>query len=80
MWLIADGHEPRAMSKESYECWLEFLRDMVARGMNFPVAVTSDGAPGLIKAIEAVFPKSEKYHLRLIRESFGIAEKEETLV
>jgi len=45
-------------NKESYECWLEFLRDMVARGMNFPVTVTSDGAPGLIKAIEAVFPKS----------------------
>jgi transposase-like protein len=45
-------------NKESYECWLEFLRDMVARGMGPPVAVTSDGAPGLIKAIEAVFPKS----------------------
>ena len=58
MWLIADGREPRAISKEGYECWLEFLRYLVSRGLRPPVAVTSDGAPGLIKAIEAVFPKS----------------------
>jgi len=47
-----------AMSKESYECWLEFLRDLVSRGLRPPVAATSDGAPGSIKAIEAVFPRS----------------------
>jgi transposase-like protein len=45
-------------NKESYEAWLEFLRDMVRRGLKTPLSVTSDGAPGLIKAIEEVFPKS----------------------
>jgi len=45
-------------NKESYQNWLEALRDLIKRGMNVPVSVTSDGAPGLIKAIEAVFPKS----------------------
>jgi len=41
-------------NQESYEDWLEFLRDMVKRGLPVPTFVTSDGAPGLIKAIEAV--------------------------
>ena len=45
-------------NKESYECWLEFLRDMVSRGLRVPLSITSDGAPGLIKAIEAMFPRS----------------------
>ena len=37
---------------------MEALRDLIRRGMNVPLAVTSDGVPGVIKAIEAVFPKS----------------------
>lgn len=45
-------------NKESYADWLEFLRDMVKRGLPIPISVTSNGAPGLIKAIEDVFPKS----------------------
>ena len=45
-------------NKESYENWLDFLRDMVTRGLRIPTAVTTDGAPGLIKAVEAVFPAS----------------------
>jgi putative transposase len=45
-------------NKESEACWTEFLRHMVARGLRSPTAVTSDGAPGLINAIEAVFPCS----------------------
>ena len=62
-WGITQGGKKVLISlglgnKESYESWLEFLRDMVDRGMGIPVAITSDGAPGLIKAIEAVFPKS----------------------
>ena len=31
---------------------------MVKRGLPVPTFITSCGAPGLIKAIEAVFPKS----------------------
>lgn len=45
-------------NKESYVHWLEFLRDMLKRGLRVPLSITSDGAPWCIKAIEAVFPKS----------------------
>jgi putative transposase len=45
-------------NKESEACWVEFLRDMVARGLRVPTSVTSDGAPGLVNAIEGVFEKS----------------------
>ncbi|MDI3298344.1 MAG: IS256 family transposase [Bacillota bacterium] len=45
-------------SRESEADWLDFLRDMVRRGLNVPLSVTTDGAPGLIRAVEAVFPKS----------------------
>jgi putative transposase len=45
-------------NKESYPNWLEFLRDMVRRGLHTPVMVTTDGAPGLIRAVEEVFPNS----------------------
>lgn len=45
-------------NKESHENWLEMLRDMVKRGLNSPVLITSDGAPGLMQAIEQVWPKS----------------------
>lgn len=45
-------------NKESHACWLEFLRDMRKRGLRTPLAVTSDGAPGLIRAIEETFSSS----------------------
>jgi putative transposase len=45
-------------NKESESCWVDFLRDMVARGLRTPTSVTSDGAPGLVNVIEGVFPKS----------------------
>lgn len=45
-------------NKESHSDWLEFLRDMVRRGLRTPLSVTANGAPGLIKAIGEVFPKS----------------------
>ena len=45
-------------NKESYPNWLEFLRDMVKRGLRTPVLVNTDGAPGLIRAVEEVFPNS----------------------
>jgi putative transposase len=45
-------------NKESEKCWVEFLRDMVARGLRMPTSITSDGAPGLVNAIEGVFEKS----------------------
>lgn len=45
-------------NKESEACWTEFLRDMVARGLRVPTSVTSDGAPGLLNAIDQVFSRS----------------------
>jgi len=45
-------------NRESYEGWLEFLRDMVARGLPVPLTMTSDGAPGMLRALDEVFPKS----------------------
>ena len=45
-------------NKESHADWLEFLRDMVKRGLPAPLTMTSDGAPGLLRALEEVFPQS----------------------
>lgn len=45
-------------NKESYHNWLDFLRDMVGRGLPIPLMVTTDGAPGLIRAVEEVFAES----------------------
>jgi putative transposase len=45
-------------NKESEQCWVEFLRDMIGRGLRTPTSVTSDGAPGLVNAIEGAFSKS----------------------
>jgi putative transposase len=45
-------------NKESYANWLEFLRDTVRRGLREPVQVTTDGAPGLMRAVGEVFPNS----------------------
>ena len=43
-------------SRESYDAWLSFLHDIVARGLRLPVLVISDGQPGLKKALKEVFP------------------------
>jgi transposase-like protein len=47
-------------SKESCEDWLEHLRDLVRRGLGVPLTVTTDGAPGLIRAVEAIWPEAER--------------------
>jgi len=44
--------------KERYACWLDFLRNMVGRGLRAPLTITSDGAPGALRAIEEVWPQS----------------------
>lgn len=45
-------------SYESYESWRDFLRDLVKRGLPVPLSVTTDGAPGLLRAVDDVWPKS----------------------
>ena len=45
-------------NKESYQDWLDFFRDLKRRGLKDPVLGVSDGAPGLIRALEECFPKT----------------------
>jgi len=47
-----------AGASESTDAWKAFLDEMVARGLRPPLLVVSDGAPGLIGAVELVFPHS----------------------
>ena len=43
--------------KDTVSC-KEFLRDLKSRGLIDPLLVVTDGAPGLIRAVEEVFPRS----------------------
>jgi transposase-like protein len=45
-------------SKESLDAWLQMLRDLVRRGLHAPTLITTDGAPGLIAAVQQVWPRS----------------------
>jgi putative transposase len=45
-------------NSESQESCLEVLRDLLKRGLQTPVTITTDGAVGLTKAIDAIWPRS----------------------
>jgi transposase-like protein len=45
-------------NRESYQDWLDFFRDLQRRGLKSPVLAVSDGAPGLIRALEECFPQT----------------------
>ncbi len=45
-------------TKEDTVSCKEFLRDLKSRGLRDPVLVATDGAPGPIRAVEEVFPRS----------------------
>ena len=47
-------------NRESYNAWKGFLEDLVRRGMGDPMLSIIDGCPGLIKAVDEVFPESDK--------------------
>jgi putative transposase len=62
-WCIDSGGRKHLLhlavgNKESEVAWTDFFRNMVGRGLRLPTTVTTDGAPGMIKAVKAVFPKS----------------------
>lgn len=61
-------------NKESYDCWQHFFRDLLDRGLRAPLLVISDGAPGLIRAIEQCFPKSKRQRC-LVHKLRNIANK-----
>jgi hypothetical protein len=60
-WGITTGGKPVFVglapgSGESTDAWADFLTDLRDRGLACPLLVVSDGARGLIAAIEQVFP------------------------
>jgi transposase-like protein len=50
----------RLGQRESHEDWLDLGRDLTRRGLRSPWLVVSDGAPGLIKAIEELWPAADR--------------------
>jgi transposase-like protein len=63
VWAICEDGRKVLLSlstanSESYESCLGVLRDLGKRGMRPPVTITTDGAVGLTKAIDAMWPKS----------------------
>jgi transposase-like protein len=49
-----------AGSKEDAETMRAFFHDLRTRGLGDPLLVASDGAPGIVKAIEECFPRSAR--------------------
>jgi putative transposase len=43
-------------ASEGHDPWVDFLGDLSARGLRPPVLVISDGAPGLLSAVDQAFP------------------------
>jgi len=50
----------RLGQRESHEDWRDLGRDLTRRGLRSPWLVVSDGAPGLIKAIEELWPEADR--------------------
>jgi len=62
-WGITTGGKPAFIglapgSGESADAWAAFLADLSERGLASPLLVISDGAPGLIAAIEQAYPQA----------------------
>jgi putative transposase len=50
----------RLGQRESHLDWLDLGRDLAKRGLAVPRLVISDGAPGLIRAIEELWPTADR--------------------
>src|SRR5438552_1729605 len=66
-WGFTEGGERVPLSvmlrmRESYEDWLALARDLIARGLDAPMLIVADGAPGLIKAVEQCWSASDRQH------------------
>jgi hypothetical protein len=62
-WGIATDGKPAFIglgpgTGESFDAWQDFLADLRDRGLASPPLIISDGAPGLIGAIEQIYPKA----------------------
>lgn len=50
----------RLGQRERYEDWLDLGRNLIRRGLPAPQLVGTDGAPGLVKAIEHLWPEADR--------------------
>jgi len=50
----------RLGQRERHEDWLDLGRDLARRGLRAPWLVVTDGAPGLIKAINELWPEADR--------------------
>ena len=57
----------RLGAREAKEDWLELGRDLIARGLAAPRLVVADGAPGLISAVEEIWPRADRQHCAVHR-------------
>src|SRR5947199_5601175 len=57
----------RLGARESKEDWVELGRDLIARGLAAPRLIVADGAPGLISAVEEVWPRADRQHCAVHR-------------
>ena len=46
--------------RERFEDWLDMGRGLVRRGLRAPMLVVTDGAPGLIRAMEELWPYNDR--------------------
>jgi transposase-like protein len=53
--------------REAKEDWLELGRDLTSRGLEAPRLVVADGAPGLISAVEELWPRADRQHCAVHR-------------
>jgi putative transposase len=52
----------RLGAREAKEDWVELGRDLISRGLAAPRLVVADGAPGLISAVEEIWPRADRQH------------------
>ena len=57
----------RLGAREAKEDWLELGRDLISRGLAAPRLVVADGAPGLISAVEEIWPRADRQHCAVHR-------------
>jgi len=53
--------------RERLEDWLELGRDLARRGLRSPWLVVTDGAPGLVRAVEELWPECDRQRCSLHR-------------
>ena len=68
-WGITTGGKPAFIglapgTGESADAWHAFLADLKDHGLASPLLIISDGAPGLIAAIEQAYPKALRQRCR----------------